>query len=71
MISLLQIPFLNLQVYQDLLPGTSVSASNGILYVTAPNATHSYSFDSKTLLFNLISTDAAEMGKGYLVTFNT
>lgn len=56
-------------MYQDLLPGTSVSASNGILYVTAPNATHSYSFDSKTLLFNLISTDAAEMGKGYLVTF--
>ncbi|XP_037783372.1 uncharacterized protein LOC119579542 [Penaeus monodon] len=63
-----------LSVYQDLLPGTSVSASNGILYVTAPNATHSYSFDSKTLLFNLISTDAAEMDSallsktGHLVT---
>ncbi|XP_047496970.1 uncharacterized protein LOC125044378 [Penaeus chinensis] len=55
-----------LSVYQDLLPGTSLASSNGILYVTAKDATHAYSFDTSTLLFTLISTDNAEMDSALL-----
>ncbi|ROT76655.1 cyclin B [Penaeus vannamei] len=50
-----------LSVYQDLLPGTKVSANHGVVYITAPSATHSYIFDTKTLLFNFVNTATTEM----------